>query len=74
MNSNYAVVIKHDLDKLLNVGSLLQWKNLVGYPQLSLYQKRMASFEFMWIFYYSMLLLRRIHIPYPLLKRYWTNW
>jgi len=33
MNLNYVVIIKHNIDKLLVVGSLNMWKKQPSYPQ-----------------------------------------
>jgi len=74
MNPNYAPIFKHDLDKLLNVGFIVLVKEVSWLSPIVVVLKKMVSSKSAWISNNSMLLPRRIHILYRLLKRYWPRW
>jgi hypothetical protein len=65
MNPNYVIVVKHDLDKLLNVGFIAPMEEASWLSPIVVVPKKMASSISMWIFEGSMLLPKRIHILYP---------
>jgi hypothetical protein len=73
MNPNYVVVIKQDLDKLLSASFIALMEEARWLLPIVIVLKKMASSGSTWIFYDSILQPRKIHIPYLLLKRFWTK-
>jgi hypothetical protein len=73
MNPNYVAVVKQDLDKLLNVGFIAMMEEARWLLPIVVIPKKMARLGYTWIFYDSILQPRKIHIPYLLLKRFWTK-
>jgi hypothetical protein len=74
MNPNYAPIFKHDLDKLLNVDFIVPMEEASWLSPIVVVPKKMVNSKSAWISSNSMLLPRRIHILYRLLKRYWLRW
>jgi hypothetical protein len=69
MNQNYAIIVKQDLDKLLNVGFIASMEGASWLSTIIVVPKKNDKFRIFMNFRQKM-----IHILYPLLKRYWTKW
>jgi hypothetical protein len=70
MNLNYVVIIKQDLDKLLNAGFITPVEEASWLWPIIVVPKKTINFESELIFDDSMLQPRKIHILYVLLKRF----
>jgi hypothetical protein len=73
MSPNYVIVVKQNLDKLLSVKFIAPVEEISWLSPIVIVSKKNGDFGFVWISNDSMLLPRRIHILYPLLKKCWTK-
>jgi hypothetical protein len=74
MNPNYTIVVKYDLNKLLNASFISPMEEANWLSPIVIVPKELTSSKYVWISNNLMLLIRRIHIFYLLLKRCWTKW
>ncbi len=69
MNPNYAIIVKQDLDKILNVGFTTPMERTSRLSTIVVVPKKNDKFRIFMNFRQKM-----IHILYLLLKKYWTKW